>query len=151
MLSRPREELLLECRGSFVHGIQKLHAQRTRDLLQVARAMRPDRIVLGEIRGAEAYDLVRAMSSRGMSCLSTLDAPSARDALCLLEGMAATGRPELPRRVLRRWIVSALDLVICVRRTALGCGQVAEILEVCDWTSGDGYLLRAASKNGATC
>ena len=94
-----------------------------RDLVRAALRMRPDRIVVGEVRGAEALDMVQAMTTGHDGSLSTVHATSPADALRRLETMALMGA-DLPLRAVREQIASAVDLVVQVARRADGSRAV---------------------------
>ena len=89
-----------------------------RDLVKNALRMRPDRIIVGEVRGAEALDMLQAMNTGHEGSLSTIHANSPRDALARLETMILMAGTTLPSRAMREQIASALDVVIQVSRTA---------------------------------
>jgi len=93
---------------------------RLADLVRNALRMRPDRLVIGEVRGGEAADMVRAMNTGHEGSMTTLHANNAHDALTRLEGMLAQGAPGQPASVLRGWIAAALDLVVHCERASDG-------------------------------
>ena len=101
-----------------------------RDLFVATLRMRPDRIVVGELRGGEALDLVQAMTSGHGGCLSTVHASHPRDAIRRLETLALMGKVELPLSALRRQIASAIDVVVQTTRRADGSRGVCAISEV---------------------
>jgi len=101
-----------------------------RDLVRNALRMRPDRIVVGEVRGAEALDMLQAMNTGHEGSLSTLHANTPRDALSRLETMVLLGGVELPLRAIREQIGSAVDLIVQVSRDANGARFVSSITEV---------------------
>jgi pilus assembly protein CpaF len=101
-----------------------------RDLLHNALRMRPDRIIVGEVRGPEAFDMLQAMNTGHSGSMSTLHANSTRDALVRLENMVLIANPNLPLRAIRSQIVSALDLVLQVERLRDGSRRVTELSEV---------------------
>jgi pilus assembly protein CpaF len=98
-----------------------------RDLVRNSLRMRPDRIVVGEVRGAEAADMVAAMNTGHQGSMATLHANSASDALQRLEGMLAMAWPALGERQPRRWIASAVDVIVHCDRDAGGRRRVAEV------------------------
>lgn len=106
-----------------------------RDLFVATLRMRPDRIVIGELRAGEALDLVQAMTSGHGGCLSTIHASSPEDALRRLETLCLLSGIELPLAALRAQIASAVDVVVQVERTAGGRRWVRSIAEV-DETEG---------------
>ena len=101
-----------------------------RDLVRNSLRMRPDRIVVGEVRGAEALDMLQAMNTGHEGSLSTLHANSPRDALRRLETMVLLGGVELPLHAIREQVASAIDIVIQVDRDAAGRRYVSSISEV---------------------
>ncbi|MCP3471588.1 CpaF family protein [Bradyrhizobium sp. CCGUVB1N3] len=101
-----------------------------RDLVWNALRMRPDRIVVGEVRGAEAFDMLQAMNTGHDGSISTVHANSARDAMTRIENMVQMGQPNLPLRAIRSQIVAALDLIVQVERMRDGQRRVIQISEV---------------------
>jgi pilus assembly protein CpaF len=101
-----------------------------RDLVKNALRMRPDRIILGETRGAEAFDVLQAMNTGHDGSMTTLHANSPRDALARLENMVLAGNPNLPQRAIRGQIVSAVNLIIQVSRLRDGSRRVLNLTEV---------------------
>jgi pilus assembly protein CpaF len=101
-----------------------------RDLVRNALRMRPDRIIVGEVRGAEALDMLQAMNTGHDGSLSTLHANSPRDALTRLETMTLMAGMELPLRAVRDQIASALDLIVQLERLRDGTRRVTQITEV---------------------
>jgi pilus assembly protein CpaF len=101
-----------------------------RDLVRNALRMRPDRIVVGEVRGGEAIDMLQAMNTGHDGSLTTLHANSPRDALSRLETMALMSDLNLPLKVLREQIASAVDLIVQQARLADGTRKVTSITEV---------------------
>ncbi|HEX7416758.1 MAG TPA: ATPase, T2SS/T4P/T4SS family [Steroidobacteraceae bacterium] len=113
-----------------------------RDLFRATLRMRPDRIVVGEIRGAEALELIAATTSGHGGCMSTLHAASPRDALARLETMAMMSDVRMPLTALRSRIASGIDMVIQVERCADGRRRVSEVAHVLGPDPSDGYMLR---------
>ncbi|WP_295438857.1 CpaF family protein [uncultured Thiodictyon sp.] len=101
-----------------------------RDLLRNSLRMRPDRIVLGEVRGAEALDMLQAMNTGHDGSLATIHANSARDGLTRIENMVAMSGINLPTRSLRAQIASALDLVVQLERHEDGRRRIVSIQEI---------------------
>ncbi|OSI77254.1 pilus assembly protein CpaF [Bradyrhizobium canariense] len=101
-----------------------------RDLVWNALRMRPDRIVVGEVRGAEAFDMLQAMNTGHDGSISTVHANSARDALTRIENMVQMGQPNLPLRAIRSQVVAALDVIVQVERMRDGQRRVIQICEV---------------------
>ena len=101
-----------------------------RDLVRNSLRMRPDRIVVGEVRGQEALDMLQAMNTGHEGSLSTLHANTPRDALRRLETMVLLAGVELPLRAIREQIASAIDLIVQLSRDAEGRRYVSSITEV---------------------
>jgi pilus assembly protein CpaF len=106
------------------------NAVTIRDLVRNALRMRPDRIIVGECRGGEALDMLQAMNTGHDGSLTTLHANTPRDALSRLETMCLMSGMELPVRVIREQIASAIDLIIQVSRLKDGSRKVVSITEV---------------------
>ena len=92
--------------------------------------MRPDRIILGEVRGSEAFDMLQAMNTGHDGSISTVHANSARDALTRIENMVQMGQTNLPARSIRFQIVAALDIIVQIQRMRDGQRRVVQITEV---------------------
>jgi pilus assembly protein CpaF len=92
--------------------------------------MRPDRIVVGEVRSAEALDMLQAMNTGHEGSLSTVHSNSPRDALSRLETMILMAGTNLPNRAMREQIASALDVIIQVQRLSDGGRRVISVVEV---------------------
>jgi pilus assembly protein CpaF len=101
-----------------------------RDLVRNALRMRPDRIIVGEVRGAEALDMLQAMNTGHDGSLSTVHANAPRDALARLETMVLMAGFDLPTRAIREQIASALDLIVQVERFRDGSRRVSHVTEV---------------------
>ena len=101
-----------------------------RDLVRNALRMRPDRIIVGEVRGVEAFDMMQAMNTGHNGSMSTVHANSARDALGRIENMILMANVSLPMRAIRGQMVSALDLIIQTERMRDGVRRVTEVVEV---------------------
>jgi pilus assembly protein CpaF len=101
-----------------------------RGLLRNALRMRPDRIVIGEVRGAEAIDMLQAMNTGHDGSMSTIHSNSPRDALMRLENMVLMGAVNLPSRAVRAQIVGAINLVVQVERMRDGIRRVQRVTEV---------------------
>ncbi|MCU0955871.1 MAG: Flp pilus assembly complex ATPase component TadA [Hydrogenophaga sp.] len=123
----------LESRPSNVEG---KGAVLIRDLVRNTLRMRPDRIVVGECRGAEALDMLQAMNTGHEGSLTTLHANTPRDALARLETMVLMAGMDLPLQAIREQISSAVDII--VQQTRFGCGTrlVTSITEVTGMESG---------------
>ncbi len=103
---------------------------RIRDLVRNALRMRPDRIIVGECRGAEALDMLQAMNTGHDGSLTTIHANSARDSLSRIETMVMMAGFELPVRAIREQIASAVDLVVHIARMRDGSRKVVGISEI---------------------
>jgi len=102
-----------------------------RDLLKNALRMRPDRIILGECRGAEAFDMLQAMNTGHDGSICTMHANTPRDALTRIENMVQMGLANLPVMAIRRQIVGALDVIVQIERMRDGQRRVTAVTEVC--------------------
>jgi pilus assembly protein CpaF len=101
-----------------------------RDLFRATLRMRPDRIVIGEIRGGEALDIIQAMTSGHGGCLGTLHATHPRDTLTRLETMSMMSNIDMPLAAMRIQIASAVNLIVQIARARDGSRQVMHITEV---------------------
>jgi pilus assembly protein CpaF len=101
-----------------------------RDLLRNALRMRPDRIILGEIRGAEALDVLQAMNTGHDGSMSTIHANRPREALTRLENMVGMTGINLPSRAVRTQIAAAVNLILQINRMRDGMRRVTEVVEV---------------------
>ena len=111
-------------------GIEGSGAVTQRDLVINSLRMRPDRIIVGECRGGEAFEMLQAMNTGHDGSMSTLHANTPRDALARVEAMVMMGTENLPLEAIRRTIVSAVDLVIQISRLHDGSRKVMSISEV---------------------
>jgi len=138
-LSLPQEHVVrLEARPANLEG---RGAVSIRDLVRNSLRMRPDRIVVGEVRGGEALDMLQAMNTGHEGSLSTLHANSPRDALSRLETMVLMAGLELPLRAIREQIVSAIELIVQIARQKDGSRRVTRITEVTG-LEGDVYVMQ---------
>jgi len=112
-----------------------------RDLFRATLRLRPDRIVIGEIRGGEALDLIQAMTSGHRGCLSTVHATIPLDALSRLETMALMSDVDVPLEVLRAQIASAVDTIVQVSRRSDGSRRVTHVTTVLGYHRDEGYRL----------
>jgi pilus assembly protein CpaF len=108
-----------------------------RELVRNALRMRPDRIILGEVRGGEALDMLQAMNTGHEGSMTTIHANDTRDALSRLEVMVSMAGFELPVSVVRRYIGSAITLVIHLARLKGGVRRVTRVSEITGLDSGD--------------
>src|SRR5687768_17283436 len=124
----------LETRPKSAEGATEI-AQR--DLVRNALRMRPDRIILGEVRGGEALDMLQAMNTGHEGSLTTIHANDTRDALSRLEVMVSMAGFDLPVAVTRRYIASAITLIVHLARLKGGVRRVMRISEITSLDSGD--------------
>ena len=117
----------METRPANVEGLGRIAA---RDLVPNALRMRPDRIIVGEVRGGEALDMLQAMNTGHDGSLTTIHANSPRDALARLETMVLMAGLDLPSRAIREQIVSAIQLVVHIRRCEDGVRRVQSVAEI---------------------
>jgi pilus assembly protein CpaF len=127
LMMRQRHVVRLETRPPNIEG---KGAVRQRDLVVNALRMRPDRIIVGEVRSDEALDMLQAMNTGHDGGLTTIHANSARDALYRLDTMVAMANLNLPDRAVRQQIASAINLIIQVTRLSDGTRKVTAITEV---------------------
>jgi pilus assembly protein CpaF len=102
-----------------------------RALLRNALRMRPDRIIIGEVRGAEAFDMLQAMNTGHDGSISTVHANSTRDATSRIENMVLMATGNLPARVVRTQVAGAIDLIIQIERMRDGVRRIAQISDIC--------------------
>jgi pilus assembly protein CpaF len=124
---RQRHVVRLETRAANIEGKGMV---RQRQLVINALRMRPDRIIVGEVRGDEALDMLQAMNTGHDGSLTTVHANSARDALYRLDTMVAMANLNIPERAVRQQIASAVQIVVHVSRMADGTRKVTSIAEI---------------------
>ncbi len=124
----------LETRNANTAGVG---AVTIRDLIKSALRMRPDRIVVGEVRGAEALDMLQAMNTGHDGSLSTGHANSTKDMLSRLETMVLTGAEGLPLAAVRQQIASAVDIIVHLSRLRDHSRKTMEITEVVKYENGE--------------
>jgi pilus assembly protein CpaF len=117
----------LETRPANIEGKGSV---QQRQLMINSLRMRPDRIIMGEVRGEEALDMLQAMNTGHDGSLTTIHANSPRDALSRLETMVAMANLNIPESAIRRQIASALDVVVQVSRLSDGTRKVVSIAEI---------------------
>jgi len=122
-----RHVLRLESRPKNIEGEGEVPI---RALVRNSLRMRPDRIIVGEVRGAEALDMLQAMNTGHDGSLSTIHANSPRDALARVETMVLMAGFDLPLRAIRQQVASALDLIVQLERMHDGSRKVTAITEV---------------------
>jgi pilus assembly protein CpaF len=119
--------ITLESRPPNIEGQGEI---RIRELVRNALRMRPDRIIVGEVRGAETLDMLQAMNTGHEGSLTTIHANSPRDALSRLETLVLTAGVELPLRAIREQVSSAFDLLVQISRLVDGSRKISHITEV---------------------
>ena len=117
----------LETRAENTEGVGGISQ---RDLVRNALRMRPDRIILGEVRGTEAFDVLQAMNTGHEGSMTTIHANSSRDAITRLESMVMMANGNLPLMSIRRQIASAVHLILQIERMRDGVRRVTHITEV---------------------
>jgi len=117
----------LETRPPNVEGTGAI---RQRQLLINSLRMRPDRIILGEVRGEEAFDMLQAMNTGHEGSMATIHANTTRDALSRLESMVAMSSMNMPEKTVRQQIASAISIVVQVSRQSDGTRKVVNISEI---------------------
>jgi pilus assembly protein CpaF len=127
LMLRQRHVVRLETRPPNVEG---KGAIKQRQLVINALRMRPDRIVVGEVRGEEALDMLQAMNTGHDGSLTTIHANSARDALYRLDTMVAMGNLGIPERAVRQQVASAINVVVQISRMSDGTRRLTSISEV---------------------
>ena len=124
---KQRHVVRLECRPANIEGRGAVMA---RQLLINSLRMRPNRIIIGEVRGEEALDMLQAMNTGHDGSLTTIHANSPRDAIARMETMALTANLNILERAIRKQIVSAITLVVQIARFADGSRRVTHISEI---------------------
>jgi pilus assembly protein CpaF len=119
--------LPLESRPANIEGQGEV---RIRELVRNALRMRPDRIIVGEVRGAETLDMLQAMNTGHEGSLTTIHANSPRDALARMETLVLTAGVELPLRAIREQVASAFDLLVQITRLVDGSRRISHVTEV---------------------
>src|SRR6187401_3529923 len=119
--------ITLESRPPNIEGQGEI---RIRELVRNSLRMRPDRIIVGEVRGAETLDMLQAMNTGHEGSLTTIHANSPRDALSRLETLVLTAGVDLPLRAIREQISSAFDLLVQISRLVDGSRRITHVTEV---------------------
>jgi pilus assembly protein CpaF len=119
--------ITLESRPPNIEGTGEI---RIRELVKNSLRMRPDRIIVGEVRGPETLDMLQAMNTGHEGSLTTIHANTPRDALSRLETLVMTAGVELPHRAIREQIASAFDLLVQISRLVDGSRRVTHVTEV---------------------
>ncbi|MRG87376.1 CpaF family protein [Salinibacillus xinjiangensis] len=117
----------MESRSANVEGRGEI---TIRELVKNALRMRPDRIIVGEVRGGEAFDMLQAMNTGHEGSITTVHANSPSDALRRVEAMVVMAGLELPSRIIREYIIGALDIIVQVNRHTDGTRKIVSISEV---------------------
>ena len=119
--------ITLEARPASMEGKNQI---KQRDLVKNCLRMRPDRIIVGEVRGEECFDMLQAMNTGHDGSISTVHANTPRDALARLENMVLMAGMDLPARAIREQIASAVDVFIQVQRMQDGSRKITHVTEV---------------------
>ena len=127
LILRQRHVVRLETRPANIEG---KGAVRQRDLVVNALRMRPDRIIVGEVRSEEALDMLQAMNTGHDGSLTTVHSNSARDALYRLDTMVAMANLNLPEKAIRQQIASAIEIIVQIARLSDGTRKVTSITEI---------------------
>src|SRR6202034_1057119 len=117
----------LETRPSSLEGKGEV---TQRDLVRNALRMRPDRVIVGEVRSAEAFDMLQAMNTGHDGSMSTVHANTTRDAISRIENMVQMGNMGLPLRAIRTQIVGAVDMIVQVERQRDGKRRITQVTDV---------------------
>ncbi len=117
----------LETRPASLEGKGEVNA---RDLVRNALRMRPDRIIIGEVRGAEAFDMLQAMNTGHDGSMSTIHANNTRDALARIENMVQMSSMGLTPRAIRTQVVAAVNIIVQVERQRDGGRRVTQVTEI---------------------
>jgi pilus assembly protein CpaF len=118
----------LETRPASLEGRGEI---TQRDLVRNALRMRPDRVIIGEVRSGEAFDMLQAMNTGHDGSMSTIHANTTRDALISIENMVQMGNMGLPSKAIRQQIVGAIDVIVQVERQRDGGRRITQVTEVC--------------------
>jgi pilus assembly protein CpaF len=143
--------ITLESRPPNIEGQGEI---RIRELVRNALRMRPDRIIVGEVRGPETLDMLQAMNTGHEGSLTTIHANSPRDALARLETLVLTAGVELPHRAIREQIASAFDVLVQIARLVDGSRRLTHVTEVLRMESDvitlqDVYVARPPTEDAA--
>jgi len=131
--------LTYETRPADRHGRGEISI---RDLFRSAMRMRPDRVIIGEVRGGEALDMIQAMVSGHKGSMSTTHAATPRETLARIETLALMGDIDLPLHALRTQLALALDVIVQISRFNDGTRRITHISEVLDLDSNGRYQVR---------
>jgi pilus assembly protein CpaF len=139
LLLQQRHVVRLEVRPANVEGIGEV---TQRDLVRNSLRMRPDRIIVGEVRGGEALDMLQAMNTGHEGSLATIHANDTRDALARLETMVTMAGFEMPLAVIRNYVSSALRVIVHLARLKGGARKIVRISEIVGLRQGTHYRVR---------
>jgi pilus assembly protein CpaF len=144
--------ITLEARPANIEGQGEV---RIRELVRNALRMRPDRIIVGEVRGPETLDMLQAMNTGHEGSLTTIHANSPRDALARLETLVLTAGVDLPLRAIREQVASAFDVLVQITRLVDGSRRISHVTEVLRMESDvitlqDIFLARPPDEEGAS-
>src|SRR5438552_4960023 len=124
---KQRHVVRLECRPANVEGTG---ASKQRQLVINCLRMRPDRIIVGEVRGEEALDMLQAMNTGHDGSITTVHANTPRDAIARMETMAMMANLNLPEKAVRRQIASAIQLIVQISRFNDGTRRITHMTEI---------------------
>jgi pilus assembly protein CpaF len=144
--------ITLESRPANIEGQGEV---KIRELVRNALRMRPDRIIVGEVRGAETLDMLQAMNTGHEGSLTTIHANSPRDALARLETLVLTAGVDLPLRAIREQVASAFDVLVQITRLVDGSRRISHVTEVLRMESDvitlqDIFMSRPPDEDGAS-
>ena len=128
----------LETRPATAEGVAAIELS---DLVRHALRLRPDRLLVGEVRGAEAFDMLQAMNTGHAGSISTCHANSAVDTLHRLESMVLRAIANWPLSAVRSYVASAIDIVVHVERTIDGERRISDVVRVDDTLGSDGSYI----------
>ena len=128
----------LETRPASSEGVAAIELS---DLVRHALRLRPDRLIVGEVRGGEAFDMLQAMNTGHSGSLATCHANSAIDTLHRIESMILRAIANWPLTAVRSYIASAIDIVVYVERTPDGARRIADVVRVDDTLGSDGSYI----------
>jgi len=128
----------LETRPASTEGVAAIELC---DLVRHALRLRPDRLIVGEVRGAEAFDMLQAMNTGHSGSLATCHANSAVDTLHRIESMVLRAIANWPLSAVRSYLASAIDIVVYVERTPDGARRIADIVRVDETLGSDGGFI----------
>jgi len=137
--------IYLEARPSSAEGVSEINVSQ---LVRHALRLRPDRLVVGEVRGVEAFDMLQAMNTGHTGSMSTCHANSAIDALHRIEAMVLQATPNWPLTAVRAYVASAIDMVIFVERFATGQRIVTQVVDVANTLSTHGLYVTSLLAHG---